>query len=55
MMQATIELDDALFQEAAQYAHVQNPNEVITYVLQMFIQQQKHDIRELRGKIRSRL
>jgi Arc/MetJ family transcription regulator len=53
-MQTTIELDDELFQQAAHYAHVQNPSELITYALQVLIQQQqqKHDIRELRGKIK---
>jgi len=52
-MQATIQLDDKLFQEAARYANTQNPNQVITYALQKLVQQQKkHDIRELRGKIK---
>lgn len=52
-MQATIQLDDTLFQEAAHYAHAQNPSEVIAQALRMFIRQhKKHDLRELRGKVK---
>lgn len=52
-MQATIQLDDRLFQDAARYAGVRSPDEVITQALRLFVRQhQKHDLRELRGKVK---
>jgi hypothetical protein len=54
-MQATINIDDKLFEEAAKFAETENQSQLVEIALSEFIknhqQAQKRDVRDLVGKV----
>jgi hypothetical protein len=54
-MQATLNIDDKLFEEAAKFAVTENQSQLIEIALSEFIknhrQAQKRDVRDLVGKV----
>lgn len=54
-MRTNIILDSKLVEEAFRYAHVSSKRALIQLALQEFVENhRRHDIRELRGKIKLR-
>ena len=52
-MQTTINIDESLLQEIVQYTNKKTYEDAVTIALQTFVKtQQRHDLRELRGKIK---